>query len=353
MSAEEATLAEQEPRWPYELELDWFLTLNPDDVVGERRMGTGLAFADAGTQVSVIASVLDELALDWDRLGSTRQGEIGAHIATAKATVEAMLRMDSSHIDVEQDEVPPVEVRTHRDNLAATLNGEYAYFADEVRPLCITQRAREAARDVLHSEGGITDERVADLIRQFQALRQDADEFRELRPVVEQQRELLGKSGTAKLSGDFEDRARNYASSWKRWLGALLVWVGVVGGLGSWFLYKTRPDDDASNAQIASHALLSLLVVGLALYVIRVLSTQYRASRHMEIVLRNKASALSTFNRITTGMPEDVQVAVASALAKAVFASDERIFADGTAEQVTLFEQVVQQGVQRARAPSS
>jgi hypothetical protein len=51
-------------------------------------------------------------------------------------------------------------------------------------------------------------------------------------------------------------------------------------------------------------------------------------------------------------MPAEVQAVVAGALAKAVFSTDERIFGDSASEQVTLFEQVVQQGVQRASGSS-
>src|SRR5207302_11500996 len=102
-----------------------------------------------------------------------------------------------------------------------------------------------------------------------------------------------------------------------------MAWVVIAGVGGVAFIDRTKPPDQATNAQIASHLFLDLLVIGLALFVVRILSLQFRAHRHLEVVTRNKASALTTFNRIVQGQEPEVKAVVAAALAQSVLTTED------------------------------
>lgn len=169
-------------------------------------------------------------------------------------------------------------------------------------------------------------------------------------PVVQAQRELLGESGTTKLSADFDEEAKRYAKAWKFWLGVLAVAVVALIVGGSLFVSQTRPADKATNAQIAAHLFTDLLVIGLVLFLIRLCSLQFRGYRHMEVVAHNKANALSTFNRLVVGQEAEVRTVVAAALAHSVFNVDENVFTDSASEHVTILERVLSPGIDRLRS---
>ncbi len=70
----------------------------------------------------------------------------------------------------------------------------------------------------------------------------------------------------------------------------------------------------------------------------------------MEVVARNKASALSTFNRMVAGQEPEVKTVVAAALAQSVFVIDENILGDSGAEHVTILERVISPGIDRLKS---
>lgn len=360
MSAAESTSVttdeEQEPSpppWELHDHLTRLQRLTPSELVGERRMGAGMAFRSADRQVADVVRVIDELRLDWDRLSPQRRSEVVGTANSFVQIVESIMKMDSSRVDttVEGTTWSPDQVRQQRDTWEAELTRLHQWFFDNAQPLCVSAPARRAAEDYIRAEtASLSEAQIRELRQTFAELREQAAEFERLRPVVEAQRELLGESGTTKVSAHFDDEAKGHGVAWKWWLGALLGWVLVSGIGGVIFIDETRPADDATNAQIASHLFLDLLVIGLALYIVRILSLQFRAHRHMEVIARNKASALSTFNQLIVGMEPEVKTVVAAALAQSVFSADDAIFADGSAEHVTILERVLSPGIERLRS---
>lgn len=297
--------------------------------------------------------MVDEVRLDWDRLGPAKRTEIAGQVNGFVASVDAMLKMDSSRVDSTDESTTwtPDQVRQQRDAYENEMTTFHNWFLDNVQPVCVTAPARRAAEEYVREESAsLSEEQVNDLRQTFAELRDQAREFERLRPLVEAQRELLGESATTKLSGDFDTEATDHGTAWKWWLGALLVWVVVSGIGGVFFIDQTKPPDNATNAQIASHLFLDLLVIGLALFVVRTLSLQFRAHRHMEVVARNKANALSTFNRIVAGQESEVKAVVAAALAQSVFSIDENVFGDSSSEHVTILERVLSPGIDRLRS---
>ncbi len=341
------------PPWELHDQLVKLQAYEPNELVGERRMGAGMAFRQADEQVRDVVRIVDELRLDWDRIGPGRRDEILGYVNAVVATVDAMLKMNSSRVDTTDEATAwtPDQVRQQRDQYESELTRLHTWFLDTVQSLCVSAPARRAAEDYVRSEmASLSEQQVNDLKQTFAELREQAQEFDRMRPVVEAQRELLGTSGTAKLSADFDTEAASHGKAWKRWLGALLVWVIVAGVGGVAFIDETKPPDAATNAQIVSHIFLDLLVIGLALFVVRIFSLQFRAHRHMEVVARNKANALSTFNRIVTGQEAEVKTVVAAALAQAVFKVDEGVFSDSSSEQVTILERVLTPGIDKLRS---
>jgi hypothetical protein len=346
-SAEDASA----PLWPLHEQLVKLQSYEPDEIVGLTRMGVGLSFSGAELQVAEIASILGDVRLDWPRLSTTRQGEITSYANRVVSTVDQMLAMDSSRINTDEPGTTNAQqVREHRDGLIRQLSDDLNWFQENVRPVCIMARTREQAEGIVRSmSAAISEPELVELRETFAELRDQAAEFERLRPVVEAQRELLGASGAAKLSEDFDEESKDHAKAWKFWLAWLIGSVVALLVGGALFVSKTRPPDDATNAQIASHIFTDLLVIGLALFVIRVFSVQFRAHRHGEVVARNKANALTTFNRLVAGQPDEIQAVIAAALAQAVFKVDEGIFSDSSSEQVTIVERVLSPGIDRVR----
>jgi hypothetical protein len=340
------------PTWGLHDQLAKLKAYDPAEVVGERRMGVGMSFAGADTAVRDVAETVEELRLDWDRLGPTRQSQVATEVSTFVNLIDAVLKMDSSKVDTTQEGTSwtPEQVRQQRDAWANEIQRLHLSILDNVRPLCVSAPARRAAENYVREEtASLSESQVSELRQTFAELKEQAQEFERLRPVVEAQRELLGAAGTTRISGHFEEEADAHSTAWKWWLGALVVWLVVAGIAGVVFIDQTRPMKDATNAQTATHIFLDLLVIGLLIFVVRILSLQFRAHRHMEIVARNKANALSTFNLLIVGMEPEVKSAVAAALAQSVFSTDDSIFADASTEHVTILERVLSPGIERLK----
>ena len=144
------------------------------------------------------------------------------------------------------------------------------------------------------------------------------------------------------MAAHFEKLASKSGDSFKNWAWGLLVAVVVGGAALCAFVYFTRPPSDATNAQVLTHALLDVLIVGFVVFAVRFVAIQTRAHRHVQFVSTNKANALSTFNLIVTGQEDPaVRTEIASALAQAVFKSDDGIFSDSSGDSVTVIERVV------------
>jgi hypothetical protein len=328
------------------------MAYDPGEVVGERRMGAGMSFANADTAVRDVAEIVQELRLDWDRLGPSKQGEIAGQVNGFVNLIDSILKMDSSKVDTTQEGTTwtPDQVREQRDAWWRDINSQHTAFLDNVRPLCVSAPARRAAEEYVREESAsLSEAQVNELRQTFAELKEQASEFERMKPIVEAQRELLGTAGTTKVSAHFETEADGHGKAWKLWLTALVIWLVIAGVAGVIFIDQTRPASTATNAQTATHLFLDLLVIGLLIFVVRILTLQFRAHRHMEIVSRNKANALSTFNLLVVGMEPEVKSTIASALAQSVFSTEDAIFSDSSSEHVTILERVLSPGIDRLR----
>lgn len=161
----------------------------------------------------------------------------------------------------------------------------------------------------------------------------------ELEPLV---RRGAGAAAAVELERAHDARARKHRDAWRRarlGLAASLLVTGVVALGAHWQL---QPPERATAAETISASLTSFLLIGLALYVVRIAAQSYRAHRHLDVVNTQKADALRTFNEMI-GMERhpEVQAAIATALAGFVFASEGSGFLSDSAEHVTLIERGV------------
>lgn len=159
----------------------------------------------------------------------------------------------------------------------------------------------------------------------------------ELEPVV---REAAG-SGIADLSEDYASQATRHGNAWRIW-GSVLLLALAGAVVGSLLLFSSeRIPTGAIDSETVVTIARNLLVVGLLLYAVRLASLQFRVHRHLEAVARNKAAALSTFNRIVgVSGEQEVRNAIATVLAQAVFSSEDTGFIDGADSHITLVERI-------------
>jgi hypothetical protein len=320
--------------WPLSPQLAELEAIDPKQVVNSENLGA-LRFTDADTQFREIVSTLRDLKLeDWNQLPTDLTQEIAGNLNDLLTTVREMIALSPAS--------DPANYQGQQVQLQARFTGHYTFFRNRVRPVCLTARLAHVLRTRSDLWGGdLSPERIGQLQREIEQLEETASELQALAPLVEAQREIVGESGAAKLSHDFEERAKAHATSFFRWSLALVA-VVVVGGIGSvLFVYESRPPNNGTNAEIVTHVLLDILVLGLIVFLVRFTALQTRAHRHMQFVATNKANALSTFNRIVAGQQDqDVRATVASALAQAVFKSDDGIFSDASSDTVTIIERM-------------
>jgi hypothetical protein len=338
-----ARIAEQ-ASWPAELEETYqnLRRAKPERIINAANLGD-LAFTDAGAKLTEMMQVLADLRLEeWTRIEPGLAGEIAGNSNALVNTLTQMAELRSSQPDVQ----------AQRDSLSQQFEGQYLFFVYRIWPLCFTARVRDIAlRNPELLAAGLTPERLTELQTAFQRLEAEVEEFKSLSDLVSAQRQLVGEGGVSDLSAHFSTLVTTSKEAFGKWAASLAAAV-VLGGAGAvaW-VYLTRPGNNAGNAEIVTHIALDVLVVGLVVFLIRFFSIQTRAHRHVEFVSRNKANALSTFNLIVTGVEDPVvRAQVASALADAVFKSDDGIFSDASSDSVTIIERVI--GAAAARPPA-
>lgn len=297
-----------------------------------------------GWPTDLVAVFMELQATDPDalanaqRLGDLRFAEardqfiedLQGHTNGLRDTVEQMVNLSPREGDA-------ASFRSRRDQLESDFNRYASFFRDSARQYCLTARIESA----LDSRATLGEDDIEALRTRMAELEKTADEFQRLAPLVEAQRKLVGEAGVAEPSQFFDERARDHAKSFRRWAIGLLATVVVVAAGTVAMVYFSRPPDDATNGQIASHIILDVLIVGFAIFALRFVAIQTRAHRHMQFVAKNKANALATFNLIVTGQEEaEVRANVALALAQAVFKSDDGIFSDASGDTVTVVERV-------------
>lgn len=87
---------------------------------------------------------------------------------------------------------------------------------------------------------------------------------------------------------------------------------------------QTPGKDSAISAGGVGQLALLVLVIGLAVYGVRVCAQGYRSNRHLQAVAESKAAAMSTFTRLSSSIAEEeIRATVALALAQAVFATED------------------------------
>jgi hypothetical protein len=339
-------LLEEQPAttWPTELESTFrkLKQAKPERVVNAANLGDN-AFLGADAKLQDVIRILEDLRLEEWRLISTDLGnQIVAWANALLATMEQMAQLRASQPDHQ----------AQHDALVPQFEQYYRAFIDQVRPLCVIARVVEilrTRRDLL--EGDLSLERIEELRATFQKLETDVEEFKTLSDLVTAQRQLVGKEGVSDLSTHFTKLAKDSKKEFTKWARGLIVSV-VLGGIATVvFVYFTRPGDHAGNPEVVSHTILDILVVGLIIFLIRFVALQTRAYRQVEFVSRSKANALSTFNLIVAGQEdENVRAQIASALAQAVFKSDDGIFSDASSDSVTIVERVI--GAASSRSPA-
>jgi hypothetical protein len=341
----EERLAEAEAvGWPDELEAAYtnLQRVKPDRVVNANNLGD-MRFVGADSKLADVVRTLADLRREeWRLIGPGLTGNIVANTTALLNTLQLMAELRSSQADAQ----------VQRDNLDTQFDSHYRFFMDQVRPICTTARVEEIIRDRKDLlAGDVTHERVEQLEATFRKLEAEAEEFKNLSTLVTAQRQLVGKEGVSNLSHHFTELARTSREAFEKWAICLGVSV-VLGGIASVaFVYLSRPEDTADTAEIVTHVFLDVLVVGLVVFLIRFFAVQTRAYRHVEFTARNKANALSTFNLIVAGQEDDVvRAQVASALAQAVFKSDDGIFSDASSDSVTIVERVI--GAAATKAPT-
>jgi hypothetical protein len=319
--------------WPLAEQVAELEQIQPKAVLNADNLGS-LRFTGADQQFVEILAILRDLSMEeWDELPTDIVQEVQGNVGGLLGTVQQMVVLDPA---------TNPNYQADRDNLQRQFTEYYNFFRNRVRPLCLTAKVATVLRTRSDLWGGdLSPERLGQLQEQLDRLEGTASELQALAPLVKAQRELVEESGVAKLSQDFDARATEHGESFRRWAWGLIGAVVIGGCLAVIFIFSTRPSDDASNADIVTHVLLDVLVLGLILFLVRFVALQTRAHRHMQFVAKNKANALSTFNRIVSGPQEqDVRANIAAALAQAVFNSDDGVFSDSTSDTVTIIERV-------------
>lgn len=330
--------------WPIQDGVNRLFDVDDDEIRGVNRLGA-LSFNHAPTYVQQIRDVLADLSLeDWERLGQELHNHVPNQLRQTIETLDAVLALTAD------SENAPASKADYEERLRQLAE----WFRVEVWPKCIRARVSDAiehigAPSLDQSALESLEEIRNDIARMMHERDELARNLEELRPVVDAQREAAASSGLQELNKAYEDSATAHENSWKMWLRWVAFSAVLAAGGGIAALVLIRPETDATNAEIVSAAATELLVIGLLLFFVRLTALQFRVHRHLEAVARNKAAALATFNRIVVGQTEaDVRAVVASALAQAVFTSDETGFIDTTSEQITLVERVVGPALQRS-----
>jgi hypothetical protein len=113
-------------------------------------------------------------------------------------------------------------------------------------------------------------------------------------------------------------------------------------------LHGARPKGDhVSTPTIVSSVTQAVVLLGMAIYLVRIFGQRYRAHRHLEVVCNQKADALDTFSEmVRSAQPREVQAQIALTLAGYVFSSEGTGYLDD--DGVTLIERIVERMPQRS-----
>lgn len=265
-----------------------------------------MAFNEAPAQLNEIRDALRDLALeDWRTLDPQLQADTEGQVNMVIAVLNGMLQATSAD--------PNIHGR--KPELESQLPVAREFFRTRVKPRAVKAQIRRELDERLREGDPATAESTAALRATIEDLRQELAEIaasrdklnRELdaqRALVEATRDVTSAEGAEALGGDYDDQAKEHDKACWQWGIALAVAIVVAALAGYLVIDANRPPEDASTARVVSSIALDLLVVGVLVYVVRVTSHQFSVHRHLAAVARNKASALSTFNRIVSAGTE-------------------------------------------------
>ena len=341
--------------WSIDAQVATILSVHPHKLRGEERLGEGLAFSQAPGELEEIVGVLRDLSEEnWATLDPQLRAEIEGQVNAVVGTIEGMLGATSAD--------PNIHARKPE------LEGQFAaareFFQTRVSPRMFKAEIRRGIEEQLGEAPPATAEGAEDLRRLMRGLQADiaqlsadreaiAKELESQKALVEATRDVTSASGAEALGTDYVAQADGHDKQCLWWGIGLAIALIVAAGAGYLVVDANRPPDDATTARIVSSITLDLLIVGLLIYVVRVASHRFSVHRHLAAVARNKASALSTFNRIVSaGTEPEARTALAAVLAQAVFTSDETGFIDASGGQVTLIERLAAPVTQRVTPPT-
>jgi len=319
--------------WPDEVKTAYAAFFSHDTklLVSRDRLGD-LAFSEVAPVISQIRETLSDLTVEsWLDLPSSLSGG---------GLLEQLEQLNQLAVEIQSFDLNQADPAGAKTNLLARLTELADWIKTNVRPFAIKGPARRAAEQVAGLGDEIGD--AAALRTELAQVRRDKDAIvRDLeshKDLIGSLRDVSGESASSELSQVFMNRATELNEAAKRWLKTL-VGAGVAALIGAVVTFLVLTPDGEADASDVGRLTLSVFILGLLIYAVRVCGQQYRANRHLEAVARSKAAALSTFTRFSGAVEEEsVRSTLALTLAQAVFATEETGFIDASNDRVTLVD---------------
>jgi hypothetical protein len=195
--------------WAIDAQVANILTIDPQKLRGEERLGEGLAFSEAPGQLEEIVGVLRDLSEEnWDSLDPQPRAEIEGQSNAVVSTIDGMLSATSAD----------PEIHAHKPTLESQLAAASEFFRTRVGPRMFRAEIRRGIEDQLGGAAPPTAEGAEDLRIQMRALHTDiaqlaadreaiAKELEGQKALVEATRDVTSASGAEALGTDYVDQA--------------------------------------------------------------------------------------------------------------------------------------------------
>lgn len=238
---------------------------------------------------------------------------------------------------------------------AANRRNAHQRELERLRESLNTLIAEEKAAETSSEAERLATQKAREVEGHLAAISEDRDrlqqQLEEMEPVVDAHREATSGQGAEDLAKFYADSADGHRTAWRWSLVLLIVTIAVCGGAGVFIVDEVSPGKEPEPQEVFHAVAITILAIGLLLYLVRIASLQFRVHRHLEAVDCSKAAALRTYNRIVSGATSDVRGTLVATLADAVFRTSDSGFVDGSSDHVTLIERAV--GTISQRATSS
>ena len=327
------TIAEIPGDWPEDVKeaLANVFSYDPKTLARQERLGD-LAFIEVTPILERVRQILGDLTAEsWLDLPPNLYG--GALLDRLNQLNQVLAEIQG--FDLNQSDPSGAKVA-----LVNRLTEQSDWIKTYVRPFAVKAPARRAAENVARLGDEVEDAvalkgEIASVKREKDVILRDLESHRDL---ISGLRTVSGESASSELSEVFLERADSLKMAARNWLVALIC-SGVVAIVGSIAIFLILRPHHAAEASDIGHLTLSVFILGLLVYAVRVCGQQYRANRHSEAVARSKAAALSTFSRFSSAVEEEsIRSTLALTLAQAVFATEETGFIDSSGDRVTLID---------------